>query len=311
MGAAERLADAACERAAIDVLAERHRRSANVVHAISRRRDTRELRARMMLLLLELECPRGVKPRKSWYVPGAVARLGADGIRRAWEGYFGEEGPSTRTIRSHLKRLEEACLIAIAPGDWLPVRRDPDHPEFRPRHPQTFHVIHTDDEAEYWAGAGDELARAHPETRHNPTEWRRIFRDWRKAAASGSRQLLLPFVAPAAAEETTEPQGPLPPRTSPQEREQTCSKLMRAARARTAFEIQAELRDQGLHLHGRNSWRMAADPERLRTSIALLALAVARGDRIRSKVRWLAWAFEHAEPAELKIARQAIREHRE
>ena len=64
----------------LDDLARRSIRLATIVQAASRRRDVRELRTKLLLLLFGRRCPSGGTIERAWYVPGAVARMGIEAI---------------------------------------------------------------------------------------------------------------------------------------------------------------------------------------------------------------------------------------
>lgn len=182
-----------------EALEAKSRRLACVVEASSRRRDVRRFRSQLLLLLLAVSCPPHARPRRRWYVPGATARIGAAGLRRAWRGYHGQDPPTLRTFRSHLSALEQALAIIRSPGDWLPILRDPDHPERRPRYAETIHVLESDSAALWWAGEGRELLAANPGTRCNPDKWAAVFRGWR--ARSRFCQAHLPLSPPGGMED--------------------------------------------------------------------------------------------------------------
>lgn len=165
-----------------EALEGRNRRLACVVEASSRRAHVRRFRSQLLILLLEMSCPPHVRPRRRWYVPGAVARVGASGLRRAWRGFYGEEPMTERTFRSHLTALEQCLAIIRAPGDWLPMLRDPERPERRPRYADTIHVLESDSAALWWAGEGRALLEACPSARFNPDRWREQFQEWRARA---------------------------------------------------------------------------------------------------------------------------------
>lgn len=170
-------------RTPLEELARRNLRLANLVEAISRRGDVRALRARLLLLLVARVCPLGVRPHRAWYEGGAVARMGVEGIRRAWAEEHGHDAPSERTIRAHLGALEIACAIQRAPGDFLPCRRDLEHPERRPRYGDTIHVLESEAAARFWAGEGEARLARNPEARTNPHRWKMLFGRWRAEAA--------------------------------------------------------------------------------------------------------------------------------
>jgi len=284
----------------LERLASRSRRLADLVEAISRRRDVRDRRAKLLLLLLELRCPASGRPRRPWYVPGAVARLGPSGIWRAWRTRFGEAPPSERTIRSHLGMLERHLAIMRSPGDRLPVLFDDEHPERLPRHPDTIHLLEEDREAEWWAGEGRALLEANPTARLSPSTWRRLFRDWRERASA--RQLSLPFPTPMP--EPAPGASPQPPAAK------ASLELAQAAVASPAAGgILSALDRAGAELRGPNRRRLARDLPRLRCACALLAVALKRQAdrtedrwRVRRRAGWIARAFDEATPAELTSA---------
>jgi len=284
----------------LELLSQRSRRLADLVEAISKRRDVVRRRAKLLLLLLELRCPASGRPRRPWYVPGAVARLGPSGIWRAWRHRWGERPPSETTIRAHLGMLERHLALIRSPGDRLPVLFDDEHPERLPRHPDTIHLLEEDREAEWWAGEGRRLLEANPTAKLSPTTWRRLFRDWRERASS--RQLSLPFpMVPSPAPGPSTPEIPAA---------RASRELAQAAVASPgAAGILSALDRVGAELRGPNRRRLARDLPRLRCSCALLAVALKRQAdgseerrRVRRRAGWLARAFDHATPAELRSA---------
>jgi len=170
-------------------LALRNRHLAHVVQAISRRRDVRELRAAILLALLERRCPPSRSPARAWYVPGAVARYGARGLIGSWAHRWGETPPALRTIRAHLGELERACAIVQAPGDHMPTRRDPDHPERRPRYCDTIHVLESDEAAQWWADVGHPRIDRAPRARYSPATWRALVGGWRAEVTDAARDI--------------------------------------------------------------------------------------------------------------------------
>jgi len=303
---------------AIDELARRCRRLADAVEATTRRRDVRDRRAKILLTILGTRCPTSGRPRKSWYVPGAAARLGAEGIQRAWAERWGEEPPSMRTIRAHLGHLEMACAIARSPGDWLPQMRDPEHPERRPRYPDTFHVLESHESAIWWATTGRSRIEANPDSRFNPTRWKALFARWRTEAARATTQPELfdgrhPDAALAAtiAEQPLEgararaPRG-LPARPKPATAAATAAADEIAATCRTKdqspLDVLAALQRAGVDLQGKMSWAVTGDPARLQAAACMLAIALDRGDQIRNRAGWLVRAFRYAGEAEHRAA---------
>lgn len=300
----------------LDQLAERAPRLANVVEATSRRRDVREFRARVLLLLLHLRCPTRGRPARPWYVPGAVARLGAGGLRRAWRGFWGQDPPSLRTFRAHLGAMEAACLLVRSPGDWIPIRRDPSHPERRPRYADTLHVLDDDQAAEWWAAEGFQILEARPEVRHHPDRWRLVFASWRDRAASRDLSLVGTLFEGLKA-------PPIECRSvAPDSRSNVSGKPARAGRtsqslaaglralvreARDPLELLSGARAFGVLIRGKAQASLASDEVRLRGALALLAVAYARGDRIRNRAAWVVRNFKHVRAAELAQALRACR----
>lgn len=298
------------EAARIDPFAELERRApriANAVQATTRRRDVRERRAQLVLLLLSIACPLGRRPARAWYEPGAVARKGAAGIRSAWEGYWGEEPPSLRTIRSYLGELEAACVLIRAPGDWLPIMRDPDHPERRPRYPDTLHLLRGDAAAEWWAGPGRQLLERHPDARCNPDRWRMVFGSWRERA--GNRQLELELLSEAPPPKPPATRGPGSRATVSVEQAQaqledaaTITAALRCSTWNNPLDFLLELARAGCRITGGNQARLLREPELLRGAAAMLAAALRRGDRIRNRAGWVVRMTKHAPRAELAAA---------
>lgn len=279
----DRLADLAAEAP----------RLANVVEATSRKRDVRDRRAKILLLLLALACPAHAEPARPWYVPGAVARVGAEGLMRAWQGFFHEPAPALRTMRAHLAHLEASLAIVASPGDWLPVARDPEHPEHRPRYPNTYHLLVNDEAALWWEREGLELARQHPEARHNPDAWRKLFRGWRARAARVAREPMLPFTDPQSLEVGNRERPGRVPDAGVQRRQ--AAVLEQAARelAGDPLALLAALRREGVHVAGKALGNLARDPRRLAAAAVELARALRRGDRVRNRAGWLVRAFQY------------------
>jgi len=282
----------------LDALAARSRRLADLVESISRRRDVRELRARLLVLLLELRCPVGARPRKPWYVPGAVARLGVEGLRRAWRAYHGGEPPCARTLRAHLGLLERVRAVGRQPGDWVDGEL-PAEGAWRPRHADTIHVLEDEAAAEAWGARVAPALAAHRDLRRNPDRWRRLVGRWRGPIG---RQLDLfdPAGRPAGS-----PEG-LPDRVGEDRPagEALARRLASLAQARSqeVLDVLAAARDAGAHLRGRASFELAADRRRAFGAAALLARALARGDWVRNRAAWLVRAFRLAGAGELDRA---------
>ena len=281
----------------LELLAGRSRRLADLVESVSRRRDVRELRARLLVLLLELRCPVKGRPRRPWYVPGAVARLGVEAMRRAWRGFYGLEAPCPRTIRSHLGVLERVLAVVRQPGDWVELDRPAG--EWRPRHADTLHVLEDDEAVAAWVEHGAELVRRHPETRTNPDAWRRRVGAWRRRPRAVQLELF----------EGGRAEG-LPDRVG-ERREQgealaASLGVQERAGARDALELLRVGQDAGVVLRGRPSFELAQDRPRLAGALALLARALVRGDAVRSTAAWLVRAYRHAGRTELEAARRWV-----
>jgi hypothetical protein len=255
----------------------------------------------LLLLLLELTCPTKGAPRKPWYVPGAAARVGAEGLRRAWAGFYGpEDFPALRTVRAHLGELEAALAIVSSPGDWLPVRRDPEHPERRPRYPNTYHVLLTDEAALWWEREGLELARQHPEAENNPDAWRRLFKGWRDRAARMTREPMLPFGEALDREHACEPVQVRGRVEDPAQQRLSAAAIAQAAREHRdePLALLSALRSAGVHVHGsRVQVSLASEPARLAGAAQELARALQRGDRVRNRAGWLVRAFKFSTPS--------------
>lgn len=305
----------------LDLLAAQCRRLAEVVSAISRRRDVRTVRSRLLILLLNHRCPLGTTPRHAYYVPGAVVRMGVDGIRRAWRGEFGEEPPSVRSLRTHLAVLERNLAIMRSPGDFIE-QTYPDHPERRPRMAQTLHLLETDRAAAWWAREGMRLLRENPKARTNPFLWRRLLGNWRERAKDLQLDLLDAQEALEAMPETIETPGEAPgmvpeavPSTARPARQESGSpepstdvRLVRGLKSVAlsrgdAIETITALRRAGVPLQGgRLVMQLASYMDRTRGAAAMLAVALARGDRIRSVAGWYVRAFKSATTDEFRDA---------
>lgn len=266
------------EADALGELSARSVRLATVVQAGSRRRDVRGIRSRILLLLLSLRCPRFGNPAKAWYVRGGVARLGISGLLRAWRGFFGEEAPTERTIRSHLGALERFCAVVRVPGDWIPTA--PGAP--RLRHPDTILVLEDEREAEWWAREGFPALDANPDARTNPSVWRRLFRNWRA--------------------DSVDPQGrlPFPAARAPELEDHRPATAAAAAELRTALagsddlEVAAALRRANACPDGRVLFAMVGQRLAFRRAAARLVDELERRTRIRNRPGWIVWAFREA-----------------
>lgn len=283
----------------LELLAQRSRRLADLVESISRRKDVRELRSRLLVVLLELRCPPGVRPRRSWYVPGAVARLGIEGIRRAWRGLLGLEPPCPRSLRAHLGILEKARALVRSPGDRLEGA-----PEGRAwRHADTIHLLEDEEALLDWLAVAPSV-EARRDARRDPRLWGRLAGKWR---GGRPRQLELAFPAAAGAELASRPPAGLPDRVGADTASGGALRRALGAVVATvdhdALDALRVLEAHGARVRGRPSFQLAADLGRLEGAGALLALALSRGDSIRNRAAWLVRAHRHAAPGELRAAR--------
>lgn len=301
-----RTAPLALSRDPLELLAAESRRFADVVESISRRSDVRALRARLLLVLLSLRCPVRSHPRRSWYVKGAVARVGIEGLRRVWRTTYGHQAPCARTLRAHLGALERALLIIRSPGDWVELgdfgRRD----GWRPRQADTIHLLEDEDAALWWRAEGLALLDEHPRARTNPDSWRLVVGSWR--GRKPSRQLML--FEPAANLERTPmdeyPEG-LPDRVGEDRHKKLRLALGRMAADGEPLATMGALMAMGIKPDARSQWDLAADPERLEGAAALLLRALERGDSIRNPTGWILRAFRHTRRVELIAARDWMR----
>lgn len=291
----------------LEVLAARSPRLANLVESISRRRDVRDLRARLLVLLLELRCPPSAhRPRRSWYVRGAVARLGLEALRRAWRSLHSAEAPSSRTLRTHLGVLERVMAVVRQPGEYLASSRargleGAEGQAFRPRHADTLHVLEDERAADWWARNGaPALARA-PAARRCALRWRKLFGlDWRSQVGAPEQRTL--FERQDLERVPTGPREGLPDRPGcpPAEAERVREEISAAGGEPLALLL--ALARAGARVLGRPSFELAGDPARLRGAAGLFARALLRGDVLRNRAAWLVRAFRHAPRAELSIA---------
>ncbi len=268
------------ERNALESLAVRSVRLATIVQAASRRRDVRDLRAKILGLLLALRCPVGSSPARAWYVPGGVARLGISGLARAWRGFYGEEAPTERTLRAHLGTLERACAVVRVPGDWIPTA--PGAP--RLRHPDTILLLEDERDARFWADEGLAVLEREPEARIDPTLWRRLFRGWRDRARDP--QARLPFPAPEARPD----QDTRPAQTTRQD----AAAVREALQAGDDLALLGALRKVGADPDRSVLFRLLRQSVPLRRAAALFAEELERGTRIRNRPGWIVWAFRAA-----------------
>lgn len=286
----------------LDQVGARCRRFGQVLEQCGRRRDFVERQAQVLLLLMAVECPLTGTPRRDWYVRGAVARFGWRSIQRAWEGFFGEQGPTQRTIQEHLRVLEAAGLILRSPGDptnW----GDPT----KPAHARTIWLLRSDQEQRWWATAGRERLEQHPEAAVSAAAWRRLFGRWRDEA----QQLGLSFIeggqGPGEAASssgggaTVSAHPPLTPSPASLEAIATCIRERAVGQ-----ELLARLRRAGVGLARGRGELLAQNAARLRGAAALLLRALRRGDEIDNPAGWLVHAWKHAPPRERDAAVRAL-----
>lgn len=289
--------ESADRSSALEDLSRRSVLLAGLVEASSRRCDVRDVRSKIVLLLLALRCPLAGRPARAWYIPGAVVRLGAEGLMRAWRGYWGEPPPGLRSMRSHLGCLEGAGILQRAPGEWLPWRRDPAHPERRPRWPDTFHVLDGEAATEFWAGPGARLLELHPAARQSPELWRRLFAGWRRAGAAV--QGVLDLVGAGA---VSPKRAAVSPAEDAAVRARGVALARALRRARDAVAVLEALEAAGAGPRGAASFRAAGAWRRARGAACMLARALCRGDRVRSPAGWWWRAFDAGLPEELRAA---------
>jgi hypothetical protein len=271
-------------------------RLALVVEASTPRRDVRHTRASLLLLLLSLRCPLHGRPRRSWYVRGAVARLSPAALERAWESFHGEAPPCERTLRAHLRALEEHLAIIRAPGELVPTLHDEAH---RPRYPDTIHVLEEDRDARWWAAEGRALLERHPEVRRSAAAWRALFEGWREQARAEQLELFDTRSRPVRRHPSSGGEA------TPADRA-AWGGAVAGALELGPLELLAVLARAGAPLSAKGQLEALRQPARLRQAAALYALALRRGDRIRSGSGWLVYALRRAKDAEGRAALASI-----
>lgn len=255
-------------------------------------------------MLLMFKCPEGVEPKRAWYVPGAVARVGADGLASSWLAYWDEDPPSMRTIREHLRKLQDAGTLVAAPGAWLPVLRHPEHPERRPRYPDTFHILESDSDAEWWAEVGVFQMAEEPSSRFNPDLWARLFSTWRSQSrrrAKAPVSLFPPAQLAAAAAQRGPIEHELDQVVPATEHIIADAETLEAAvvHAKEPIELLEVMGEIGGRIRGGLGFRMVSSGERLRGAVALLAQAMRRGRPIHNRAGWLVGVWRDAKAQEL------------
>jgi len=259
-------------------LEQEHRRLGLVVAQLSRRRDGRRALSQVILALLRLRCPPEERTTRSWYVPGAVSRLGARGLRRFWPQLWQEPSPCLKTLRRHLRKLEGGCCIVCSPGDWLPSRGLRGG-----RYPDTIHLVDREVDAEWWAASGRLLLQQHPEVRHDPRRWRRVIGDWRHRRPVQGHL----FVEQLASSWSSE----VPVRGDEEEAARRLATVVRqpAMLAEKTSALRA-LAGAGCMLHGPKRDDVLRDRPRLAGAIALLSVALRRPRPPRDRAAFLVFA---------------------
>ena len=259
------------------------------------RRDVLRRRAQILLLLLDMRCPRAARPYVSWYVPGAVARVGASGIVSRWEARWEEEAPSERTIRRHLAALQAVGAIVTSPRDWKLGSRDPAPMGMRDRHRDTIHVLETDEETRWWASQGRARLAQREDAAWNPDAWWMLFREWRREAA---RWADAGELAELTVEQEAE-ESPCVTSRAKLEPEECARELKDAAfdDDLTAPELLAACERAGAPVHGKHCWVLASHPGRLRTAMAQLAEKLRRGGRLDNPSGWLVRTWKGLRPS--------------
>lgn len=268
-------------------LAVRAPRLALLVETSSLRKDVRRARSRILLALLALACPRTGPARRPWYVPGAVARMGLDGIRRALSGSFGW-APCDRTLRRHLAALEDVLALVRQPGARIASLRRPGR---APRYPDTLILLDDEREAAFWEGQGADVLRACPELRTSPEAWERRLGPWRAWARSRQLELFAPAPPPT-------PFPGLEP--VPQDQAGARRAALEVARAvrGPALDLLGALGRSGVHVPARAQLVALGRPEPLRRAAAVFALALSRGAQVRDGWAWVRSVMRRADPEE-------------
>lgn len=260
----------------LERLAQLSPRLALLVQTSSSRSDVRVMRARLLRLLLGIACPEDVAPRRSWYVPGAVARFGLWALRQVWEHTHGV-APCERTLRRHLAALEDCLAIVRQPGDRIPSLRRPGK---APRYPDTLHLLTDERDARWWERVGGEVLRRHPGARVSPERWEALFGQWRARARSRQLELFHVPRAPIAMP------GCEPVPTERAAAQAAAQGIAQALRGRS-LDLLVALSKAGVHAPPSAQAELLRSPERTRRAAALFALALGRGDLIRSGWGWV------------------------
>jgi hypothetical protein len=275
------------------ILEHKIARLSSVVRQLSPRRDACRTRAQILLSVLRLRCPFHGTPASSWYVPGAVARLGARGLHRSWPALWLEPAPAVKTFKRHLRSLVDSCCLLVSPGDWLP-SRSALQVDFWPRYPDTIHIVDTDEQAEWLAGPARFLELQFPKARTNPTVWWERFSRWRSCPPVQTL-LFAPStesLRPAADDRRIQPSGSSVVAASALER------LVRNFRRLDQHQVEVSLLEAGVHLTGPNRRLLFGDPLRLMGAVAILAQALRRASPPRARAGFLVYAFRRARPGE-------------
>jgi hypothetical protein len=261
--------------------------------ALPLRRDVRRVRAALLVLLLSARCPLDGVAQRSWYEPGAVVRLGCEGLRRLWEARWpAAPAPSLRRTRDHVNELERSLLLVRAPGERLPQLRVGDERSERvPRWPDTFHLLESEEAATWWSEHGATLLALHPGARVNPAEWRRHFADWRKRRPR--QQELFAELGRALCSERRGADGAALA-TIEDLRSARALELL-AKKSASVDQAIAALDRLGVVVRGKNRQALATDGLKVRGAMVALARALRAGRRVENRPGFLVAAWRRVD----------------
>jgi len=197
--------------------------------------------------------------------------------------------------------LESAGVLVKSPGDWLPIPRDPKHPERRPTYAQTFHLLETDEVADWWAADGQKILKLHPNCKTNPDRFRMLLGDWRKRAAKGPSGVVQETLWDDSATISAGDGAGSGSARSIEHRVDILREIVCRPNVRPD-EIVVSLDRAGLRLRGPNRLKVQRNAGRLRGVAAMAAIAISRGDKIRKPGGWIFRAFDIAPVEELAQA---------
>ena len=286
----------------VSALESRNPWVADQLEGVTSRQDALYIRAAILTQLHRGAAPNTTSPlQQPWYRPGAVARMGAKGVLRRWSKEFGIP-PTVDTIQSHLKFLHDHCLIALGPGDWRPTRVAGSF--VRARYPDTIYLLTNEEEAIWWAETGEARMRSNPKARTNPSEWERLFHNWRGEAigiASGADTATEPLSAVFGPDPSDSP--PLTPQGL-----ETSDSTLTAAEAIAAKDLGGllgALKAKGVEYRGGSLMKIQKTPERLFGSVAMYLQAVEAGREVASTGGWIWTVFQNGSIAEMDEAVKA------